>query len=456
MLVKFRRNSSYPYCLFSAGANASRRKMWVDLFGPNSMKVRPLTLPLSKALPTHLRGSRYLHVFRVNARSEDLVRVVQGALYMARDDMENFSNAAARKGQGDGYGSKTIDRRKNEGDRTQTPAAVGVLKSLSPEKNMEKVVDDQEAGVVKTAASLASAAVDAVRRFWQVVCSLTCLMAGAALREAAQLFRQREGGAPPVAPRLAFILVLALGSCVRRRRLRRSSQPSPPQVVETSPARETFDFSSPRRRLSVPPGLGLGFGLAPTLSPSGNDHSRNNPPPSVVPPTASATAAAAALTSPSRSLSLGSPRPTHGTMPPRAVVSPSRLPLQVVGSIAPLTDDIVGVDPSLPSPAQQARGNPLLLPRTSIAGPREEESGAVGLVEGGDVATADGEAATAAAAVGVGRRVTARWRPWRWWRMEGRVAPPLRRQNGDTRSYIRWLWLLLLWFAASVLEVRIS
>lgn len=377
------------------------------------------------------------------------MRVVQGALYIARDDIETLSKVPNREPADDGYENSKLGWKKLDGDRTLASA------SLSPEGSMEGHSDDEQ-GVVKAALSLLAATLDAAKTVWQVACALTCLMGGAALREAAQLFRHREGGAPPVAPRFAVLLTLALGF-FNRRRLRKSSRPPASPAAEITSAAETPRLSSPHHQ-QLPSAPAGGLRLAPVLSPSGLDGNNRNYALALAASPTPVAAAATGLSSPSQSLLLGSPGPLHSTSlaPPRpATASPSRGPLQMVGSssaAARLTDYSAGVDPSLPSPAQQARGRSLLLLRGTDAG-REQESNAEVVVEGG-------EGALAARATGVGEATTVAprscswWRPWTWRLLQKFEATSLRRSDEGKGARFRWLWLVLLWFVASVLEVR--
>lgn len=378
------------------------------------------------------------------------MRVVQGALYIARDDIKTLSKVPDREAAGSGHENSKLSRKKLDGDRTLAST------SLSPEGNIEGHPDDKR-GIVSTALSLLAATLDAAKSVWQVACALMCLMGAAALREAVQLFRHREGGAPPVAPRFAVLLTLALGF-FNRRRLRKPSRPPASPAAETTSAAGTPRLSSPHHQLQAPAG---GLRLAPALSPSGLDGNNRNHPLALAASPTTVAAAATGLSSPSQSLLLGSPGPLHGTTlaPPRpATASPPRGPLQMVVSssaAARLTDYSAGVDPSLPSPAQQARGRSLLLLRGPDAGREQERNGAAGVagMEGG-------EDALAARATGVGEATTAApkssswWRPWTWQLLRKFKTTSVRAQDGGRGARFRWVWLVLLWFVASVLEVR--
>lgn len=242
-----------------------------------------------------------------------------------------------------------------------------------------------------TAAAMAAASTLTASTLWKGTRALARVTTEAAFREAASLFRRRNG-APPPAPRLAVLMVLVLVVWARRRRRHAPQHARPPPPAAPI---------TPQRNHAVV----------------------------LISPTAG-TAAAAGLSSPSRYLFWGSRTP--GIPAPTVPGSPVRRRY----------DGPDGLDPSLPSPAQvraaQARGGQA---RVRLMRRLERDGTERGIEEvpaGGGRESATVEAPCR------------RWGwGWAWWRWTGNRKPHGR---GGRRQ---WLWLVLLWLVASVLEVGV-
>ncbi|CBJ25605.1 hypothetical protein Esi_0003_0313 [Ectocarpus siliculosus] len=244
--------------------------------------------------------------------AEDTVRVVQRFVGWARDDMVKLNN---RRGQGGHH-----DVRKNvdaPGPGKRPPPATPPVGVRTPEPAPHAAEKDgftPDPALVSDGLSVLEA--------WEGVRDLGRLAVEALVRQAAGLFRLKNGALPP-APRIAALILLTVFIYDRRRRQRGRHQPPPPPPPPPPSPREPQRSSVARRDLRE-----RGDG--------------NRGPPS----TAVAFDLAASLHSPSRSL-FSRLRQAAGTPPLRAPGSPwTRRTYEVV----PQPD---GVDPSLPSPAQE-------------------------------------------------------------------------------------------------------
>lgn len=328
---------------------------------------------------------------------EDLVRVVQGAVGWARDDMVKFT----------GRNSRPFDARTgSNGPNLPTTASNGGSPLCEQSAQSETAKQSPSSNFNPPTAADIEGLLSA-REIWERMCGLTRILFEAVLREAATLFRRRNG-APPPAPRFAVLMILALVLWSRRRR-RRSPPPQPTTPSTPPPAsREAAAPSTPLRHAQARP------------APPRVYSSQGAPTPM--------SAAAAGLASPSRSLFEVS-WPLGSMLAPRASGSPSRGPIQGPD----------GLDPSLPSPAQARAGQPRTgRPRVLQTQPWTGRVGGRGFRE--MVRGAWGR---------IGAAVVAPWRRgWRW--VRGGVGAGEKRRCGGRRY---WVWLVLLWLVASVLEV---
>lgn len=403
------------------------------------------------------------------------MRVVQGTLRLARDDMENFtkSNIAAAQVQ------------HNRLDRAQVERTPGVL-SPSAEAQTADEQSEESTPVARAAAAVAETASEVLataKRALEIVCSLACVAVAATLREATKLFEQKAGGAPPSAPRVAVLMVLVVTIWTRRRRhgpLRQAPRgpsqapwPVSAAVAPLSPSRHLPTAAA--RGLSLAPGAAASAAAGPVTATAGIvDLNRGRLP--LLPNTTAVTAAG--LSSPSRAL-------LSGSLPLTSPAAVSRLRgaqgegrgqaegqgqrqrqgrWQLRQHGGGISD---GIDPSLPSPAEQARD---ALPQArrglSRRGQDSRRVDAVGGFGGGD-STDEPATSAAASTAGTGAEAEARgrgeadwfWRRWKWglrlpW---GRLTGGLTlSERSGTCGQRRWVWLLFLWIVASVLEVRRS
>ena len=255
-------------------------------------------------------------------------------------------------------------------------------------------------------AETTSATVSGVMRVWKLcreTGAFALMMLEEELREVVELFRGKNG-ALPSAPRLAVLIILVLVICRGRRRPLRNDSSQQQQQQLSLQSAEMAPPTTPQRSHAV----------------VGQE-----------PPSAPAAAASPGLASSSRSLFLHTPMTSvNRQLPP-------------FGTYDGAPD---GLDPLLPSPAQALAQVPhARAGRTRTAG-REEL--ATGLVH--EEIDVEGSAATTSGRVASEEEATrGRWD----WRRVFRWAG-LRRPRGEDVVRWRWILLVLLWFSASVLEVR--
>ena len=337
------------------------------------------------------------------------MRVVQGAVGWARDDMVKFT----------GRNSRPFDSSSGKNSPPgQWPSSAN-QGSTSPEQNTQSETEKRSPSSKSLPTAASAVKFYSAHEIWERVCGLTRIAFEAALREAATLFRRRNG-APPPAPRFAVLMILALVLWSRRRR--RHALPSPQSPPPSSPStpppsREAAAPATPHRRLA-----------ARSPAPPRNESGQGAPTPM--------SAAAAGLASPSRSLFAGSWALGSSTAPP-VPGSPVR------GPRGPL-EGLDGLDPSLPSPAV-ARAGQARIGRARVSetqpwmgggmrgwrGIRERARRVWGRV--GGVVVAPGQ--------------------W-WWRWVRSRVWCREKPSGSGRRC--WVWLVLLWLVASVLEVIAS
>lgn len=290
--------------------------------------------------------------------------------------------------------------------------------STSSEQNTQSETEQRSPSSKSLQAAAFAVGFYSAHEIWERVCGLTRIAFEAALREAATLFRRRNG-APPPAPRFAVLMILALVLWSRRRR----RHAPPPQVPQPPPPPSSPSTPPPSREAAAPATPQRRVG-ARSLAPLRNESGQGAPTPM--------SAAAAGLASPSRSLFAGSWALGSSTAPP-APGSPVR------GPTGPL-EGLDGLDPSLPSPAV-ARAGQARVGRARVSQTQPWTGGGVrgwpGIRE-------------------VARRV--------WGRVGGAVVAPgqwwwrwvwcREKPSGSGRRC--WVWLVLLWLVASVLEVIAS
>ena len=288
---------------------------------------------------------------------------------------------------------------RNDAEEGQTESESGKWRSSPPELQAAASPESTSAG--DEDAETTSATAPGVVRVWKLcreTGAFALMMLEEALREVVGLFRSKNG-APPSAPRHAVLIILVLVICRRRRRpLRNDSSQQQQQQQLYLQSAEMAPPTTSQRSHAV----------------AGQE-----------PPSAQAAAASPGLASSSRSLfphtPMSSANGTHDGAPD-------------------------GLDPLLPSPAQAlARVPHARAGRTRIAGRGELATGLVHEeidVEGA-AATTSGRAASEEEAT------RGRWDWRRVFRWTG-----LRRPRGEGIVRWRWILLVLLWFSASVLEVR--
>lgn len=322
--------------------------------------------------------------------------MVQGAVGWVRDDVQQFNrrNNQAREA---GSGSDLLRSRK----RPPVAAPATPVEGDRPAENRAQGFASAVAGYALTVSDVL-----------QGTFELACLMVEAVLWQLVALFRRRNG-APPPAPRIAVLMILTLFVWVRRHR--RYQQPP----TQQQPQRTDEDSSSP----GTPGRSSIAAESAPPRTSNSNQI-----------PSSEVAAAAGGLFSPSRSLFLGSSRASAGSLLPAALPAP--------GSPSRRRDDELerpdGLDPSLPSPAQARTGQARALMMRRLARRAREQH--VGGVVGGGQRRVGGRATCVQWLRG--------WRcfrisEWTWWR-----------ESRSSRSRWCWFWILLLWFVASVLEVK--
>lgn len=140
---------------------------------------------------------------------EDVVRVVQGAVGWARDDMLEFTKYSP-------------DAHRGKGPSAVTPA------TASAKRPGEGETEDFSSSLP---AAAAAAGVMTVSKVWRGACALVRVIFEVALREVATLFRRKNGALPPT-PRLAVFMILAL--VVWTRRHRRNLPPPPREAAATA------------------------------------------------------------------------------------------------------------------------------------------------------------------------------------------------------------------------------
>lgn len=328
--------------------------------------------------------------------------MVQGAVGWARDDMLRFSER-----------DDPMEGRQDDMWPPSTPGTKAGLPSKSRSsggsENTKSIANTLESGMPDAGDD---AYVDSwiVSKLWRRAYVLAHAALEIALRELAGLFRRRNG-APPPALRLGVIFMLVFLIMGRRRRRDRQHLPHD-HDQQQQPLRpvETAEPFTPRQSNTV---------VAPDPTPT--------------------SAVAAALTSPSRSLFSGSRWPRY--LPVRAV---SGLQQPSFESDLGTFDDL---DRVLHSPAQvRAPFRARVIRSTVPTVGSHEESG----VEDAEEVMAGRNGSERGLTRGL----------WDWRRClrwmgfcksrEGGVGGSGR--GGGSRR--RWIWIVLLWFAASVLEVR--
>ncbi|CAM9598128.1 unnamed protein product [Ectocarpus sp. 13 AM-2016] len=346
--------------------------------------------------------------------AEDTVRVVQRLVGWARDDMVKLNN---RRGQGGHHDVRKNVDAPGPGKRPPPAPPAGVRKPEPAPHAAEKDGFTPDPALVSDGLSVLEA--------WEGVRDLGRLAVEALVRQAASLFRRKNGALPP-APRVAVLILLAVFIYDRRRRERGRHQPPPPPPSPREPRRSSVARRDLRER---------GGG--------------NRGPPS----TAVAFDLAASLHSPSRSL-FSRLRQAAGTPPLRAPGSPwARRTYEVV----PQPD---GIDPSLPSPAQaraalartgQARRSlmPGLTRRRGDGEGEVERERSVPMAEASERAVEGGTTSSALWGWGWGWWWGWGWRIRRW----TRCRDP-RSAGGGSGGRRYMLWLFLLWLVSSVLEER--
>lgn len=319
--------------------------------------------------------------------------MVQGVVGWARDDMLRFS--------------ERDDPTEGREDDMWPPSTPGTKAAL-PLKSRSSGDDESTKSMAKTLESVMPDAGDdayvdswAVSKLWRRACVLAHAALEITLRELAGLFRRRNG-APPPALRLGVIFVLVFLIVGRRRRDRQHLPHDHNQQQQPLRSVETAEPSTPRQSNTV---------VTPAPTPTST--------------------VAATLTSPSRALFSGSRWPRY--LPVRAV---SGLQQPSFESDLGTLDDL---DQVLHSPAQvrapfQAR---VIRSRVPVVG-RHEASGVVG-------------AEVVMAGRNGSERVLTRGL-WDWRRSLRWMGFCKSREGGGCGR--RWIWIVLLWFAASVLEVR--
>lgn len=331
------------------------------------------------------------------------MRVVQGAVGWARDDMLEFntrSNLAHDIVRG---GAEGRPEEWPPGEAPATPSSESLTDNLSEQT---------------TSSSSSVAAALTVQKACRGISTLTRVGVTTALLEVAALFRRSHGALPP-APRFAVLLVMALVIWARGRRRRSPPPPPPPPSPSLSPRRGTAAPGTPQRDSSFPQRVD------PTVGPDLDRNDVNQGPPTAV------AAEAAGLSSPSRSLLIEPLFPELAAVAAEAI-SPVRWRAH---------DGPDGLDPSLPSPAQvrAAQGRTGAAQTSMLRGMARRHRAR-------DV----GEAAVAVERRGI--VASRKWRrgwDWGWGRGWTRF-----RERWSCGSKRYWVWLVLLWLVASVLEVR--
>lgn len=334
--------------------------------------------------------------------------MVQGVVGWARDDMLRFS--------------ERDDPTEVRQDDMWPPSTPGTKATLSSKSTSSGYGEGTKSIAKKPESVMPDAGGDAyvdswtISTLWRRGCVLALAALEVAIRELAGLFRRRNG-APPPALRLGVVFMLVLLIVGRRRRHGQHLPHDHHQQQQPLRSAETAEPSTPRQS-------NIAVASAPT--PMG--------------------AVAAALTSPSRSLFNGSRWPSF--LPARAVS----------GSQQPSFEGDLGtldyLDRVLHSPAQvrapfQAR---VIRSRAPVLGRHEARAG----FEASGVVGAEAVMAERNESERVVTRGLWDWRrSLRWMGFcESREGGGSGRGGGGGGIGRRWIWIVLLWFAASVHEVR--